>query len=127
MNFIVPLVIYPYDIMFSVGQSDRRFLFDCKERMQDEYYNDLASDDISISTTMRQGRTFHHLIGGQTIIRLPHKPKTASDRGTVSHEIFHAVDFIFRRINLPLTFESHEAYAYAIGYITEQFYSNCNK
>jgi hypothetical protein len=124
MNFIIPLHIYPYDIMFSVGQSNKAFLRSVKAVFQNAYYVDLKEDAIANLPKECRGRTFHHLIGGQTIIRLPSKPITPEQFGTVSHEIFHAVDFIFRRIGLQLTGQSDEAYAYLIGYITEQFYKN---
>lgn len=122
MNFIIGLHIYPYDIMFSVGQSDKGFLKSLKAALPKEYMVDVMNDDIVHLPKECRGRTFHHLIGGQTIIRLPGKPDTPEQFGTVSHEIFHAVDFIFRRIGLQLTAESDEAYAYLIGYVAEQFY-----
>lgn len=122
MNFIVPLVVYPYDIWFSVGESDKKFINYLGERIQDEYLVDLKEDAISVMRPTLRGRTFHHLVGGQTIIRLPKVPVTSLERGVVSHEIFHAVDYILRRINMPLTDSSCEAWAYLIGYVTEQFY-----
>lgn len=67
------------------------------------------------------GRTVH-LDGGQTMIRMNGKVKTPEQFGTLAHEIFHAVDFIFTRLNMKLSRDSDEAFAYAIGYVTEQIY-----
>ena len=120
MNFIVDLVIYPYDIWFSMGESDGVFTRTISERLPDEHFEDLKEDIICSLPAECRGRTYHHLIGGQTIIRLPKKPKTAQEFGTMAHEIFHAVDFITRRIGLRLTPNSDEAFAYLIGYVTEQ-------
>lgn len=117
-NFIVPLVIYPYDVMFSVGQTNKEFKKSVKAILRKEFYNDLVDDVICNMHESLQGRTWHHLIGGQTIIRVPEK----WEQGTLAHEIFHAVDYIFRRIRMPLCDESCEAYAYLIGYLTEEFY-----
>ncbi len=122
VNFIIDLVIYPYDIWFSIGETDKWFISTLNERLQDEYMSDLKEDDICHMSAECRGRTYHHLIGGQTIIRLPKKPRTAQEFGTLAHEIFHAVDFITRRIGLRLGIESDEAYAYLIGYITERVY-----
>jgi hypothetical protein len=127
MNFIIDLCIYPYDIMFSVGESDNQFKRSTEAVLPDEFLPDLSEDGISHLDCNCRGRTFHHLIGGQTIIRLPKRPVTAIEIGTLSHEIFHAVDFIFRRINMPLTDSSCEAYAYCIGYLTENFYRGIKK
>jgi hypothetical protein len=74
-----------------------------------------------------RGRTWHNITGGQTIIRIPKKPETPQEIGTLSHEIFHGVDFIFRRIGISLSDNSNEAYAYLIGYVTEQFFNKIIK
>lgn len=127
MNFIIPLVVYPYDIMFSVGEADKQFLKACEARMPDDDYKDLLEDSICSLSRETNGRTYHHLVGGWTIIRLPKKPTTPAQYGTLFHEIFHAVYFIFSRIGIRLCEDSDEAFAYLIGYITEQFLSNLKK
>ena len=58
----------------------------------------------------------------QTVIRLDEIPGTCADYGTLQHEIFHAVDQIFRRIGMNLSEDSDEAYAYMIGYLTQEIY-----
>lgn len=125
--FIVPLDIYRHDVWFSIGQTDKDFLKSINEGLPDEFMVDLKDDSISHMDESCNGRTWHHLIGGQTVIRLREAPKTAQQLGTLSHEIFHAVDYIFRRIGISLSEQSEEAYAYAIGYVTEQFWNNIKK
>jgi len=39
----------------------------------------------------------------------------------MAHEAFHAACSIMRHVDISLTEETEEAYAYLIGYITEQF------
>lgn len=56
------------------------------------------------------------------IIRTWRKPTDGRSHSTLAHEIFHAVDFIMRDIGMKLTEHSHEAYAYLVGYLTEQIY-----
>lgn len=127
-NFIIPLVIYPYDVMFSVGETDKQFKKSVKKRLRKEFYADLVDDEICSFTESHRGRTWHNLIGGQTIIRLPKHPNNCEEFGTLSHEIFHAVVYIMERIGMKLSGSSDEAYAYLIGYITEQFWLNvCDK
>lgn len=126
MNFIVDLKIYPFDIMFSVGESDKKFKKSVKEHMRKFHRPVQGEDNILHLEPECRGRTWHHLEGGQTIIRLPKKPETPQEFGTLSHEVFHAVDWIFRHINIRLSGYSDEAYAYLIGYITEQFYLKCD-
>lgn len=62
----------------------------------------------------------------RTLIRLKYFPSTATDHGIISHEIFHAVDFLLDRVGMKLTESSNEAYAYLIGYITQEVYSHIN-
>ena len=64
------------------------------------------------------GRTIM-LRGGQTIIRIE-----KVEPEIIAHEVFHAVEFLFNRINLKLTPESSEAYSYAIEYLMREIYKN---
>lgn len=109
-------------ILFSIGESDKSFKEYVVSVLPDDYYIDFKDDEICGFTESHRGRTWHHLIGGQTIVRLPKRPVTPVEFGTLSHEIFHAVDYIFRRIGMKLGADSDEAYAYLIGYVTEQFW-----
>lgn len=125
-NFIIDLVVYPYDIMFSIGQTDYAFELALSTMVNEVDLRDILRDPIISLSPETRGRTFHHHEGGQTVIRLPSIPKTPTEIGTLSHEIFHAVSFIFRRIGMKASSNSEEAYAYAIGYVTEQFWTKLN-
>ena len=117
-NFIVPLVIYPFDIMVSINQTDDELLKSVKRY-------DLKKDDIEDLLEMPKtmlGRTLMLLETNNTFIRLRVKPKNPKEYGTLQHEIFHAVDFILRKIRITLSADSDEAYAYLIGYVTEKIY-----
>lgn len=124
-NFLVPLVVYPFDIMFSVGETDRQFKESVESVLKPSYARIFLEDDLLPSMSERcNGRTVHSLVGYQTVVRFKSVPISNYELGTLSHEIFHAVDLIFRTIGLKLSDTSDEAYAYAIGYITEQFWNN---
>jgi hypothetical protein len=62
----------------------------------------------------------------RTLIRLKNYPTTATDHGIIAHEIFHAVDFLLERIGIKLSGDSGEAYAYLIGYVTQEVYKLLN-
>ena len=121
MNFIVPLVVYPFDIMFSIGETDNKLMKTLKKRLPKYAYNICKEDDCLLNfNQMDNGRTLMLTDSGQTIVRLGKNPSHA----TIAHEIFHCVEFLMRKLNMSLTLDNDEAYAYLIGYITEQFYSN---
>lgn len=117
-NFIIPLVIYPFDIMVSVGQTDDELLKSVKQFGLNR--NDI-SEVLNLHETVK-GRTLMLLETNQTFMRLKGKPKTTIEFGSLQHEIFHAADFILRKIGISLSADSDEAYAYLIGYLTEKIY-----
>jgi len=122
-NFIVPLVIYDFDIMFSVGESNYQIYKAVEQRLKDEDFKIFQDDEMLFKMPeTTNGRTVHNLIGGQTIIRLRSKPKNPQGYSVLAHEIFHAVDFIMRHIGITLSPDSDEAYAYLIGYVTREFF-----
>lgn len=104
-NIIIPLVIYPFDLMVSINQSDKDLSLELLR---------YGIDDISelvLSETIR-GRTIMYDTN-QTVIRLK-----SLDISVLCHEVFHAVAFILSKVGIPLeVMKSDEAYAYLIEYI----------
>jgi hypothetical protein len=113
-SFILPYVIYPFDIMFSFGEPDD-VLFRRLKSMG------ITEPELCNISGITQARTvvFNE---GASIIRMKHIPKTSEDFGHLQHEIFHAVYFLFTRIGIKLCDKSDEAFAYTIQYLTEQVY-----
>ena len=99
--------------MFSFGQSD----IELKKSLSK--YNIEWKDNMKLSSVGK----YIMLDNNQSIIRLDRIPETCADYGTLSHEIFHSVDTIFRFIGMNLTEDSDESYAYMIGYLTTQIYT----
>ncbi|HQV54299.1 MAG TPA: hypothetical protein PLX17_02240 [Chitinophagaceae bacterium] len=118
LNFIIPLVIYPFDVMVSFGETNEEIDKHFKK------YN-LSADDISMATITSktvQGRTVMFSTN-QTLIRLVKFTGTPKDYGNLQHEIFHAVTFVMDRIGMKLVVEeSDEAYSYLIDYLTVEIY-----
>lgn len=118
LNVIIPLVIYPFEVMFSVGQTDKELKGEL-----DKFGCNWS--DLLILPPTGLGRTVM-TDSNHTIIRFNEWPVTCKQYGTLAHEIFHAVDFIFRRIGMTLSEDSDESYAYMIGYLTEEIYKKIN-
>lgn len=117
-NFVIPLIVYPFDVMVSFGQTDDELLKTLSKSLTDDEIKDKKLWSIEKNG---DGRTV--LFGsGQTLIRMPKVPKSVKEYGTLQHEIFHATEFILSHIGMSLCKKSDEAYAYLIGYLTTEIY-----
>lgn len=119
-NFIIPLVVYPFDLMVSFGETDEQLFARLrKTNVKEDEFNNAAFDGDEC-----KGR-YCLFKCGASLIRLRHTPKTSADFGYLHHELFHAVSGIMWRIGVQLEIKvSDEAYAYLIGYLTEQIYTH---
>lgn len=116
LNFSIKLLIYPFTIMVSFGQTDREVLSALKKAQ-------IYVEDDNIIRMDGVGR-YCLFKGGESLIRLDRYPKTAQDYGSLAHEIFHAATYILDRIGMRLKIRtSDEAYAYLVGYITKEIYN----
>lgn len=115
-NFIIRYEVYPFDCMFSFGETEEqlRRAFKRKEL-------DLKECERIFNDSAAVGRTIM-LSKGQTIIRMKSYPTEPYDYAILQHEIFHAVTFLMSRIGMKLCYKSDEAYAYLIEYITANVY-----
>jgi hypothetical protein len=123
INKIIPLVIYPFDVMISFGESDKQ-IGDALRGfgiIESESHESLLFNMDKVKTLRGRMVMFS---GKQTVLRLNFIPKTNNPEhmGLLQHEIFHAVGFIMQEINTPLNEDTHETYAYLIGYLTEKIY-----
>src|SRR3954463_13812884 len=109
INFIIPLVVYPFDVMISIGQSD-----DELSKILDKIQA-LTNDDIRMcqyASDRARGRYCMFSTGG-SFIRIRKIPESAVEFGTLAHEIFHVVATIMDHIGMKLDISvSDEAYAY---------------
>lgn len=115
-NIVVDLLIFPFTVMFSLGESDNALLSKLKERdMPDEKNGTIhLSDDMLGKCTLYENNL--------CLIRTKFIPKTADQYGTLHHEIFHAVSFILQELDVKLNKNTEEVYAYLTGYITRELY-----
>lgn len=114
LNFIVPLVIYPFSIMVSLGQSDYQLRISLtKSNLEWEERMKLTGEGKCIL-----------LASNNVVVRTSDFPKSPEQMGSLQHEIFHAVAFVMWRIGMELEIDkSEEAYAYLIGYLTKEIYT----
>lgn len=120
--FIVKGTVYPFDVLFSFGQSDE----DLVDMLCDNGIktNDLDEHGLKFTydKTCGIGRTCM-LESGQVIVRMPVIPSLSIDRGILAHEIFHAAEFVLHRVGIKHdVHKSGEAYAYLIGHLTQECY-----
>lgn len=126
-GFIVNMEMFPYDVMFSIGQSDEEFESLLKKYL---YKGDVESlrhvDDVIFRMPKKDGvgRCVHDVATHWTFVRVNGLISPRS-YGTLVHEIVHAVNFIlWHHIGIKWDDNSEEIFTYAIGYITEKVYKN---
>ncbi len=117
MHFIVPLVIFPFDIMFFIQGNQKQF-----DTLMDKYGIKDHRVEIPIKS---KGRTIM-FPSNHTLIILPQVPETTFHLAALQHEIFHATQFILEKMGIPLNEQTDEVYAYTIQYITNQVYRKFN-
>lgn len=114
-NIIVPLVVYPFDVMVSVNQTPSQF-----KKSLDKYevrYDEREIDD----GVPRVGRCIQFENNSIAII-LYDFDLTPRHYGYLQHEIFHAVHFVMDTIGTPLTMDTAESFTYLIAYLTQEIY-----
>jgi hypothetical protein len=113
MIFTVNYTVYPFDLMIFVNEPYKNIKKTLKKRLPIDFETKKRIKELKgefeARTVMFPGR--------QTCIVFK-----STKHNVIVHEVFHAVEFLFRSIDIPLTLESGEAYAYLIGYITDEIY-----
>lgn len=122
LNFILPLIVYPFPIMISIGENDDSLKKALKKYIWDENIRkEVEADVLNIGSTVR-GRVVMTTCN-RSIVRIAEYPKSPEDFGNLAHEIFHTVVFILDRAGVSFfSGQPNEAYAYLIGYITTEIH-----
>jgi hypothetical protein len=107
---IIPLDVFGHDIVVSIGQSDEDLYEQIQENISRKQFDKHMANQKSIATT-------HKLRTGSILIRFK---DNINDPGIVAHEAFHAIVFLFKKIGIDFCYESEEAYAYSLEYLTNQ-------
>ncbi len=121
INFIVPLVIYPYDVMISINENYDQFgkavITKWDATILDDFKKNERPNGVGLTYSFTSDT---HLC---CMIKIDNFKYDADGFSTLVHEIFHAIEFVLRKCGFELNSSSHEAYAYLIGYLTKQVFS----
>jgi hypothetical protein len=107
---VIPLEVFGHDIIVSIGQSDEDLYEEIKENISKKKFDKKMTNQKSIATTFK-------LKTGCILIRFK---DDINDPGIVAHEAFHAIVYLFEKIGIDFAYESEEAYAYTLEYLTNQ-------
>lgn len=114
LNFVIPLIIYPFEVMVSFQQTDIELTNSLKHK-------GWRWDDLLKFKGDGRFIIYHDINGA--VIRLKWFPTAPDLHGTLAHEIFHAATFLLDKAGAKLKVGvSDEAYAYLIGYLTTEIY-----
>lgn len=119
LNFIIPLAIYPFDIMFSFNQNYDEF----GKSVINKWPPTILEDFKKYEHPNGKGLTYIYVSETHLccMVKIDYF-NINKDHGILAHEIFHACEFILRKCGFELNSNSHEAYAYLIGYVTQEVY-----
>ena len=107
---VIPIDVYGHDIVVSIGQTDEDLYEDIGENISKKKFNKRIANQTSIATTFK-------LKTGCILIRFK---DNIDNPGIVAHEAFHAIVYLFEKIGIEYSYESEEAYAYALEYLTNK-------
>jgi hypothetical protein len=117
-NFTIPITIYPFDLLVSINESDKKFAKILKSIKETSKMPDLAE---SMTLKGCNGVSFT-TPRGSSIIRMSHLPIAGDFEAVFSHELLHIVHNTLKFVGMKLTDSSVEAYCYLTDYLTKQFY-----
>ena len=119
--FTVDHGTFPFDILVCIGCEHEDIISKLKKLGQK-----LDEEEIEKIWMEGRGRTIM-LRNGQTVLRLDNIKNKVDFHATLSHEIFHAVEFLFDKIGIKHSKKSSEAFAYQIQYLTGSIYEKLKK
>jgi len=107
---VIPIEVFGHDIVVSIGQTDEALYEEIEENTSKKDFDKYMANQKAIATT-------HKLRSGCILIRFK---DDIDNIGIVAHEAFHAVVFLFKKIGIEYAYESEEAYAYTLEYLTNK-------
>ena len=107
---VIPIDVFGHDVVVSIGQSDDDLYEHIRENISKKKFDKKMTNQKSIATTFK-------LKTGCILIRFK---DDIDNPGIVAHEAFHAIVYLFEKIGIEYAYESEEAYAYTLEYLTNQ-------
>ncbi len=121
IKFKIKVKLFLSNILVFVGDSDCFLQYIRHKIKKDSLYNEVEK---SIDNYAGLAIEVH---SGLYILYMNKKPKKAYHKSILAHEIFHITSYIMSRIDLKLSNDNEEVYAYLNGFITREFYKKINK
>ena len=117
-NFLIPLTVYPFQIMVTINQSNKELQKSLKGLdITDSDVKEAFSEPLTVGTCVM----FPH---NRIMLRLNEFDVTCNQcKGHLVHEAFHATHFAMNAVGMQLSFENDEAFAYLLGYLVEKIYN----
>lgn len=112
-SFTIHSDLYPISFFVSIGQLESEYEPQFKRR-----FKDLTIDHGDLDDTCEALTRMFTSSNVCLIIFKSEEPAVAH----VAHELFHATYYAIDRIGMRLCGKSQEAYAYMIGWLTNEFY-----
>lgn len=107
--------VYPYDVLVTTATTEEIIKY-----IENKKNYKLDEEEKKHLPMEGNGRTIM-LLGGQTIVRLREaKTSIGIELDCLSHELNHAVFFIFDRIGIKHTTDSDEAFCYYQQYLLKE-------
>lgn len=120
---IVPIHLYPYDVIVSIGHTDEEIDAILKRKG--------VKDGRELSEYGQHGRAKYAVWYDYNIalIRLKCLPRSANDYGALMHEILHVVISVLRKVGMRISAGggSDEAYTYLMSYLVQHIMFKINK
>lgn len=120
INFIIPLIIYPFDVMISFNENYDQFANAVVKKWGSEILDDFNKCPKANSVGLTYVFTSEKCLC--CILKINGLKKDANGIGTIAHEVFHAADFVLEKCGLQLNRNSYEAFAYFVGYLMQEIY-----
>jgi hypothetical protein len=114
-SFSIDYVIYPYNLIVSVCQSNKDV-----EKLLKGILPEECHEEIKIMTGGNPVARTIKFSSNHTIIRFNSIPTP----GIIAHEVFHVIHFLFTHIGITLSDSSDEAYTYLLQYVVDKIYQN---
>ena len=113
--FLIKGTVYPFDVLVTTANDEEVFNY-----IENNKKYKLNDEEKSLLEIHGNGKTTM-LLGGQVIVRLK-KAKTsiAIELDVLSHELNHAVFFVFDRVGIKHTMDSDEAFCYYQQYLLKE-------
>jgi hypothetical protein len=126
--FIVSPNIFPFDVMFSFNQTREEVSEWFAERGYESFDDFDETDLADIGKVFDKETVFARTYGherGPIIIRFKEWEPSVKGFGFLAHEIFHAVEFMMVKMNIPHgVWTTSEVYAYTTQFLFEQAMEN---